>query len=186
MAHRLKSRLYFGFKGSSNTQYSDEIGDFHMSVSKLIAILVLLLSFAGAVVAQELFIYPNDGQTKEQQDADEYQCYSWAKGESGFDPMAPPTATEPPPQQEAAKGGVGRGLVRGAAVGAIVDGSDGAKKGAAAGGAIGGMRRADQNRKQQQAQQQWEQEQVRQYQASRDRYNRAYAACLESRGYTVR
>ena len=38
---------------------------------------------------------------QEQQDADEFQCYKWARDESGFDPMATPTATEPPPPQEA-------------------------------------------------------------------------------------
>ena len=48
------------------------------------------------------------------------------------------------------------------------------------------MRRADQNRRQAQAQQQWEQEQIQNYEQGRNSYNRAYAACLESRGYTVR
>ena len=151
-----------------------------------IAALALLIAWTGSAFGAELFIYPNDGQDQEQQEADKFQCYQWARDESGFDPMAPPTATEPPPAQEAPKGGVGKGLVRGAAVGAIVDGSDGAKKGAAAGGVVGGARRQDQKRQQQQAQQQWEQEQVQQYEMNRSNYNRAYAACLESRGYTVR
>jgi hypothetical protein len=35
-------------------------------------------------------------------------------------------------------------------------------------------------------QRQREQEQVAQYQQSRNNYNRAYSACLEGRGYTVR
>ena len=54
------------------------------------------------------------------------------------------------------------------------------------GAVMGGMRRADQNRKQAQQQQQWEQEQAAQYQQGRNNYNRAYAACMEGRGYTVR
>ncbi|MBT8059101.1 MAG: hypothetical protein KJO33_05875 [Gammaproteobacteria bacterium] len=145
-----------------------------------------VLAGANFAFAQDLFVYPNDEQSKEQQEADEFNCYKWARDESGFDPMAAPTATEAPPPQEAKKGGVGRGAVRGAAVGAIIDGSDGAKTGAAVGGAMGGMRRADQNRRQAQSQQQWEQEQVQQYEQSRNSYNRAYAACLEARGYTVR
>lgn len=150
------------------------------------AIAVAAVAWTGLSLAQDLYIYPNEGQSKEQQDADEFQCYKWARDETGFDPMATPTATEPPPQQGAKKGGVGRGAVRGAAIGAVIDGSDGAKKGAVGGGAVGGMRRADQNRKQAQRQQQWEQEQVAQYQENRNRYNRAYAACLEARNYTVR
>ena len=104
-------------------------------------ILTLALTLVpGAVLGSELMIYPNEGQDADQQEMDNFQCYGWAKGESGFDPMAPPTATEPPPQQEARKGGVARGALRGAAVGGIIDGSDGAKTGAAAGavGKVGG------------------------------------------------
>lgn len=138
-------------------------------------------------MADELMIFPNDDQTADQQEADKFACYSWAKGESGFDPMAPPTATEAPPKQEAAQGGVGRGAVRGAAVGQLAGGdSSSTKSGAAAGAAMGGMRRNDQKRKEQQAQQQWEQEQVAIYTENRNRYNRAYAACLEGKNYTVR
>lgn len=158
-----------------------------MTLSRSLAGLAsLLLISTGAWSQSEMMIYPNQGQDQEQQEKDNFECYKWGKEQSGFDPMAPPKATEPPPQQEAKKGGVGRGAVRGAAVGGIVGGSDGAKKGVAAGGAVGGMRRADQNRKQQQAQQQWEQQQQQQYQQNRNNYNRAFAACMEGRGYTVR
>ncbi len=139
----------------------------------------------GTAQAQELYVYPKEGQSKDQQAQDEFQCYGWAKNESGFDPMAPPTATRPPPEREAQRGGAGRGAFRGAAVGAVVDGSEGAKKGAAAGALVGGMRRRDQQRQQQQKEQNWEQEQQQIYAEKRNRYNRAYAACLQGRGYTV-
>jgi hypothetical protein len=59
---------------------------------------------AGPALAQELFIYPTKGQSQEQIEKDKYDCYQWAKKETGFDPMAPPTATEPPPQQSAPGG----------------------------------------------------------------------------------
>jgi len=134
-------------------------------------------------VAQELMIFPNADQTPEQQEQDKFACYNWAKDQAGFDPMAPPTATEPPPQQQAQKGGVGRGAVRGAAIGAI---AGDAGKGAAAGAAVGGMRRQDQKRQEEAARKQWEQEQQRIYAENRNRYNRAYAACLEGKNYTVR
>jgi hypothetical protein len=156
-----------------------------MNVVNRIIPLAVLLTWSGLALAQELFIYPGEGQDEEQQEADKYQCYSWAKDETGFDPMAVPTASEPPPEQEQKKGGVRRGAFRGAALGAVIDGSDGAKKGAVTGGAVGGIRRRDQQRRQVQAQQQWEQEQQAQYQENRNRYNRAYSACLEARGYTV-
>lgn len=157
-----------------------------MNTNRKITIALVLAAWTSVALGQELIVYPNEDQDKETQDADEFACYKWAKDSSGFDPMAPPTATEAPPQEEAKKGGAGRGAVRGAAVGAIVDGSDGAKTGALAGGAVGGMRRSDQKRKQQQAEDQWAQEQAAQYQQGRNNYNRAYAACLEGRGYTVR
>jgi len=141
---------------------------------------------AATGMADELMIFPNAEQPPEQQEKDKFTCYSWAKEKSGFDAMAPPTATEPPPQQQAKKGGVGRGLVRGAAIGGIVGDSDDAKTGAAAGAFIGGMRRQDQKRKEEAERQQWEQEQQRIYAESRNRYNRAFAACLEGKDYTVR
>ncbi len=145
------------------------------------------LCLAATSIADELMIFPNTDQTSEQQEQDKFACYTWAKDQSDFDPMAPPTATEPPPQQQAKKGGVGKGLVRGAAVGQIAGGdSKSTRRGAAAGVAIGGMRRQDQKRKEAQAREQWEQEQVRIYTESRNRYNRAYAACLEGKNYTVR
>lgn len=138
-------------------------------------------------IAQEMMIFPNADQSAEQQKEDEYTCYNWAKDQSDFDPMAPPTATEPPPEEGAQKGGAGKGLVRGAAVGAIVgDSSSSARRGAAGGAAIGGMRRQDQKKKEAQAREQWEQEQQRIYAENRSRYNRAYAACMEGKDYTVR
>ena len=145
------------------------------------------LCLAVTSMADELMIFPNADQSAEQQEEDKFFCYGWAKGESGFDPMAPPTATAPPPTEGAKKGGVGKGLVRGAAVGQIVGGdSKSTRRGAAAGVAVGGMRRQDQKRKEAQAREQWEQEQVRIYTENRNRYNRAYAACLEGKNYTVR
>jgi hypothetical protein len=141
------------------------------------------LCLAANSMADELMIFPNADQTSDQQEQDKFACYSWAKDQAGFDPMAPPTVTEAPPQEGARKGGIGRGLVRGAAIGGI---AGDAGKGAAAGAAIGGMRRHDQKRKEAAARQQWEQEQQQIYAENRNRYNRAYAACLEGKDYTVR
>jgi hypothetical protein len=38
---------------------------------------------------QDLIIYPKNGQTKEQQAADQFDCNNWAKGQTGFDPTEP-------------------------------------------------------------------------------------------------
>lgn len=37
----------------------------------------------------ELFIYPRNGQSAEQQAQDRYECHSWASSQTGFDPTAP-------------------------------------------------------------------------------------------------
>lgn len=155
-----------------------------LSFRSIVVMALFGLSIALTSAADELMIFPNADQSPEQQEQDKFACYSWAKGESGFDPMAPPTATEPPPQEQPKRGGLLRGAARGAVVGGIVD--DDAGKGAAAGAAVGGMRRQDQKRKEAAERQRWEEEQARIYAENRNRYNRAYAACLEGKNYTVR
>ncbi len=39
--------------------------------------------------SNDLIVYPKNGQSKEQQSADQYECHSWAKGQTGFDPTLP-------------------------------------------------------------------------------------------------
>jgi hypothetical protein len=47
----------------------------------------------------ELFVFPKNGQTKEQQEQDEFSCYKWAKDQTGFDPnKAVEHAAAPAPQ----------------------------------------------------------------------------------------
>ena len=152
-------------------------------------ILLLSLAFSTTLVwADNLIIYPAKGQSDQQQEKDKYQCYEWAKGQTGFDPMQQPHATSaPPPDTTSSTGGsVVRGALFGAAIGGIAGGSDDAGKGAAIGGLMGGMRSRNQQRQYQAQEQQWEQDQAAQYQAARNTYNRAYAACLEPRGYSVK
>ncbi|HHH43704.1 MAG TPA: hypothetical protein ENK49_06165 [Gammaproteobacteria bacterium] len=155
------------------------------------AAVALLAMLPGLLSAQELMIYPAKGQSSQQQEKDKFECYGFAKSQSGFDPMAPPTTTTAPPPKEAPQGGVGRGAVGGALGGALVGAITGnTKKGAAVGavggGLLGGARRSEQKQRETHKQQQWEQREVQNYAQNRNNYNRAYAACLEGRGYTVR
>jgi predicted lipid-binding transport protein (Tim44 family) len=168
-------------------------------MKKLVGVIGILLIMAlpwEFVLAQDLMVFPAKGQSQEQTEKDKFECYTWAKGQTGFDPMQVPTASSPPPPQTAGsvgggavKGGVGGGLL-GLGVGAIAGGKSGAKKGAAIGGlsgaAIGGMRSHSQQQDQAQARQQWEQQQASQYAQKRGAYDRAYAACLEGKGYSVK
>jgi hypothetical protein len=159
----------------------------------LSVVLILGVSppLSGVAFGQDPIVYPNKGQGKQQQEKDQFDCYQWAKGQTGFDPMKTPTATAPPPAKEAPQGGVGRGAARGAVVGVTAgaiagDAGKGAAIGAASGAMIGGMRRRDQVAREEQAQEQWAKDQTAQYQQGRATYNRAYSACLEGRGYTVK
>jgi len=44
---------------------------------------------APAPAQQDLIVYPKNGQSADQQAADKYECYNWARGQSGFDPTQP-------------------------------------------------------------------------------------------------
>lgn len=159
---------------------------------KLLIVIGALFLFTGSAFSSELVIFPAQGQSNDQMEKDKYDCYQWAKQQSGFDPMAPPTTSTAPPAQGAPQGGAVRGAARGAlvgvTVGAITNNSKGrsAAAGAAAGGLMGGMRRQDQVRQQNQAEQQWAQQEANNYAQQRNGYNRAYSACLEGKGYTVK
>ena len=164
------------------------------SISMMLFVSLFLVTTP--VLSQELMIYRAKGQSQDQMEKDKFECYTWAKGQTGFDPMAMPTATSPPPSQEKQSVG-GRTLAGGilggaggAVIGGIAGGSSGARKGAAigglSGGVIGGTRSSRQNRQAEQQRQQWEQQQANQYMQQRNAYNRAHAACLEGRGYTVK
>jgi len=43
----------------------------------------------------DLIIYPKNGQSKDQQAADQFECHSWAKGQTGFDPTQPGGGVSP-------------------------------------------------------------------------------------------
>ena len=143
----------------------------------------LAIGVVASVVQAEVFVYPKQGQSQEAFQKDQFECHNWAKQQTGFDPAQPPqTAAAPPPQQ----GGAVRGAARGAAVGAVGGAIAGdAGKGAAVGagvGAVGGRMRQNQNNR---AAAQASQQAQSQQQANYDRYERAYAACLQGRGYPV-
>ena len=150
----------------------------------LAACMLAAIMAASAHAAQEPIVFPAKGQSAEQTEKDKYSCYSWAKGQTGFDPMQAPTATAPPPEK---KGGVVKGAaggaVAGVAIGAIAgNAGKGAAIGAASGGIIGGARRAKSNKEQEQ----YAQGQAAGYDQKRSTYNRAWGACMEGKGYTVK
>jgi hypothetical protein len=158
---------------------------------KLIMVFISSLFLFETAFAQELVIYPARGQSNERMEKDKFECHSWAKGQTGFDPAAPPQVTTAEPESRSVAGGAARGGLGGAALGAglgaISGGAGrGASIGALTGGTLGGLRSSSQNDRNRRAQERSEQQQVAQNAQGRDSYNRAYSACLEGRGYTVR
>jgi len=149
-------------------------------------LLVLALSAAMITPAvAQLSIYPANGQSPEQQQTDETECYQWAVDQTGIDPAAPPPvpqAAAPPTTATGTKPGAGaRGAARGAVAAEVVGGDAG--KGAVAGAAVNRNRsRMANNAAAGQAQQQ----QQAASQQQMDTWYKADAACLEGRGYSVK
>jgi hypothetical protein len=170
-----------------------------------IAVTFVLPVFAVSAGAQSLIIYPAKGQSAEQQSKDEGECNAWAKTNTGIDPVAlASAASQPAPVAEAPgtppqQGGqrvrsAAKGAAVGAAVGAIAgDAGAGAAGGAVVGTAAGGAKKRKAQRQavaeQQQAQQQAQataNAQAADTQQKLATYNKAYSACLEGRGYSVK
>lgn len=140
-----------------------------------------LLLATGSAWGQQMFIYPQKGQSPQQQAQDTGECQAWATQQTGGAMAAPPMASAPPPTASPLKG-----AARGAAVGAVggaIGGNagKGAAIGAASGAMIGGIRRRDQVQQQEAAQAQNQQMQA----AQSDTYKRAMATCLGAKGYSV-
>jgi len=146
-----------------------------------------------------VFVFPAKNQTATQQSGDEGACFDWAKSQTGIDPMnIKPPAPAQPAQGQASNPGAGapaRGAVRGAAVGAVGGAIGGnAGKGAAIGAATGVVAGGVARRRGQQEAAAEQQQQVaaadQQAQAAiaqqKATYNKAFSACMEGKGYTVK
>jgi hypothetical protein len=58
-----------------------------------------------APAGQELYAYPKNGQSTEQQAKDRYECHRWAADQTGFDPSAAGVSMSPPPAAGSASPG---------------------------------------------------------------------------------
>jgi len=141
-----------------------------------------LLLATGSAWGQQVFIYPQRGQSPQQQAQDTGECQAWATQQTGGAMAGAPAMAPPPPPTASPLKGAARGAAVGAVGGAIGgDAGKGAAIGAATGAMMGGMRRRDQMQ-----QQQAQQAQAQQMQAAQaDTYKRALATCLGAKGYSV-
>ena len=155
-----------------------------MHRSRLLFIVMgLLFMTHEGLAGLEVFVYPSKGQTKEQQEQDEFACYKWAKEQTGIDPNQVSVAAAPPPPES---GQVAKGAARGAAVGAIGGAIGGdAGKGAAVGAAVGGGAGVARRRRSEMQYQESVKQSSAAQQQKQQEWNRAYGVCLSGKGYKV-
>lgn len=167
-------------------------------MKRLIITLVAVTAILGSASAQTsgttsiatglgLYVFPSNEQSQETMDADEIACYKWAKEQTGVDPINPPQVkaaeVDRGPDGSAVVGGA-KGAAAGAAIGAI---AGDAGKGAAIGAVVGGLA----GRRSKKHGDAVEQEQNNQAAAQTqktlmDNFNKAFSACMEGKGYTVK
>lgn len=134
-------------------------------------------------LSAQTFVFPEKGQSPEQQELDDFTCFKWAKQQTGYDPEHPTLAATPPPPSG---GGAMRGAMGGAALGAIGgaiagNAGEGAAIGAAAGGGMGMMRQ----RRVERGYQEEVQQTSTQNQQTRATFDRAHNVCMEGKGYKI-
>jgi len=134
----------------------------------------------------ELFLFPTNGQSQQQQKVDEFECYKWAMEQTGIDPLNLPKVEAE--IQTGPTGGAVRGAARGAAAGAAIGAITGdAGEGAAIGATAGAMRGVRAGRQAQAQQNQQAQANVAAAEEeTKNTFRKAFSACIEGKGYTVK
>ena len=143
----------------------------------------------------QVYFYPKEGQTKEQQSQDHYECYNWAVQQTDFDPSQSSIPPEqrvkvvpmPPPGHDTAVM-----AIAGAVLGALIAGPRHAGAGALIGAGSGAVAGAISDESRQQYAQQMQEAYVNRdqaldarYEAKASDFRHAMSACLEGRGYSV-
>ena len=138
-------------------------------MTKIMVTALLAATLGGCATSQpprpNVGAYPARGQSAEQQARDSYECQAWARQQTAYDPAA----------DTAKSAGVGLavGAIAGAATGAAIGAATGnAGRGAAVGAVVGGVGGTAVGA-------------GYGYTRNREGYDRAYAACMLGRGYSV-
>jgi len=145
----------------------------------------------------DTYAFPQKGQTADQQKQDEGFCTQWAQEQTGINPAVlqyqqQEAATSQQQAQQASTSRVGRPLLRTAATGAALGGinnnmDDGAGKGAVEGVALAASRaRAQSLEQKSQGVVDAANAKAQNVQADSQKYVRAYGACMEGKGYSIR
>lgn len=131
-----------------------------------VVLVVAVLSGCASSNQPAVAAYPARGQSPQQQARDASECQGWARQQTGYDPGT-----------DTAKGaglGLAIGAIGGAATGAALGAASGggAGRGAAVGAVVGGVGGTAAGA-------------GYGYTRSKDGFDRAYAACMAGRGYSV-
>jgi hypothetical protein len=165
---------------------------------KIFGLILICISVTGASYAQApsttsfakslgIYVFPAKNQDAATQQKDDADCYRWAVEQSGVDPVNPPKVeaakVDTAPDGTAVKGAA-RGAAAGVAIGAIAgDAGKGAAIGAVAGGLAGRRAKVVGDAQEQQKN---NQAAAQQQTAMTDSFKKAFTACLEGKGYTVK
>ena len=144
----------------------------------------------------QVYFYPLKNQDAKQQDRDRYECYLWAKKQTGFDPSSPNLAPHQrfevipgaAPGHDTAVGAI-TGAVIGSMLGGRHDSGQSTVVGAMAGAIMGASSDAARQREAENAQAYYDQQKTQRnatVEQKASNYRRAMTACLEGRGYSVR
>ncbi len=134
-----------------------------------------------------LYVFPSNGQTQEQLDVDEMECYKWAKTQTNYDPLNP-TKVEAKDADTSLNGSAVVGAAKGAAAGAAIGAISGdAGQGAAIGAVVGGLAGRRARRAGDMAEQQNNEAAAAEANKKMlDDYIKAFSACMEGKNYTVK
>jgi hypothetical protein len=139
------------------------------AIGIILATAVLVASAVFAQTEPKVFVAPNKGQSADQQAKDTAECKQTATQQAPLSQAPTGAGTH----ARGTAGGAAKGAAAGAAVGAI---AGDAGKGAAAGAAVGGIKGRRDSKKGQEATQA----------GAQSDWARAFSACMEARGYTVK
>ncbi len=174
----MKKTIYFALLILSATFMSSRAQDQKVIIGDSATVLTQKMS---------LYVFPAKGQDATQQKKDIMACYHWAKQQSGVDPFNPPKVeaqeVNTGPDGTAVRGAA-RGAAAGAAIGAITgDAGEGAAVGALTGAMAGRRARKTRNRAQEQQSQQAASNKEKEL---INNFKKAFSACIEAKGYTVK
>jgi hypothetical protein len=163
----------------------------------LFIVALSVLAAKSAFSVSDPIVFPKEGQSREKQMADKQYCGGWANDETGVDPSYVRAKLDMTNDNvaNAASGGeprFGRRMMRGAAMGAAMGGLDDAidnnpGKRAAQGAVLAGSKtRQDKKQYQKEQQLNGQLQKKQQLEEQYDKYMRAFAVCMDAKGYSVK